>query len=96
MDPTSGEEQTFYCHCDTCKGQIDYNYQDMLNPENTSISRFCAETEYLNHYYWKTKDCRTNAEYDLSLFGPEEFFVRNYNANLDPVDLFKEMEIFKP
>lgn len=93
-----GKPQLSYCKCDSCKGEIDYDYNDMLDPEGASISRYCADMEWLEVLYWKKLISDTNAEYDLSVYGPEEFCRRNYNANLDPVekDLFEEMKILKP
>ena len=101
MTQPDPEEREFFCQCESCEGHISYDFNDMLIPDGEDISRYCADVETLERFYdyvLHHENRRTNADFDLALFGPVEFHRRNFNADLEPTekDFFDEMKIFKP
>jgi len=79
--PDPGPDAMLFCNCDKCEGKKDEHFNDMLDPEGDCISRYCADIVFLEDYYNQVlMPCNriTNADYDLSVLGPQEFFKRNH------------------
>ncbi len=87
-----------YCNCAKCDGKKDEHFNDILDPENECISRYCADIVFLEDHYeyvMHPEKRKTNADFDLSILGPEEFFKRNHTPHT--FNLFKVLgEYFKP
>jgi len=96
------KDEMFYCNCDNCKGQIDYEKRYMLDPHGQSISMWCATLTDLTVFI-NIGPVETEAEFELQQRGVQPFYISYYNLPLEPfikpdqVDkLFEEMKTFKP
>lgn len=100
MNQVKGSGPPVCCNCEKCKGQIEYEYEHMLDPTGQAISRFCADGKTLLNILADMPGIpRTNAEYELKQVGYVKFYVIYYNAPLDPYikaqqlhRLFKEID----
>lgn len=84
--------EMFFCNCDKCKGQIDYEIQHMLDPHGQSISMWCATLTDLE-VFLNTGPVHTSAEFELQQIGITPFFLKYYNAPLEP--FLKNDELFE-
>ena len=81
MTQPDKEEKMLFCNCSNCEGKKDEHFDNMLDPEGDCISRYCADIVFLEDWYFEvlSHDKRkTNADFDLSVLGAEEFFRRNH------------------
>ena len=79
--PDPGPDPMLYCNCKECEGKRDEHYDNILDPYGDCISRFCADIVFLEDHYdfvLYPKNRMTNADFDLSVLGPEEFYKRNF------------------
>lgn len=92
MNQIKGSGPLVFCNCDKCKGQIEYEYEHMLDPTCQAISRWCANFMDLK-ITLETMPAvpRTNAEFELRKRGAKTFYVIYFNAPLDPYEKFKEL-----
>lgn len=81
-----------FCNCQKCKGQIEYEYEHMLDPIGKAISKFCANVRDLIIIQNTMPEVpRSNAEFELRQRGIIQFYVIYFNAPLDPYEKAREM-----
>jgi len=86
-DPRNEKEpEMFFCTCEKCKGDsVGYEYNDMLDPYGECISRWCANLEILYRIENEGPEVPlTSAEYELRKIGATPFYLRYYQAPLEP------------
>ncbi|KKK51863.1 hypothetical protein LCGC14_3110680 [marine sediment metagenome] len=82
--PDPGPDKMLFCNCAKCEGKKDEHYNDILDPEGECISRYCADIVFLEDHYdyvLHPEKRKTNADFDLSVLGPEEFFKKNHTPH---------------
>ncbi len=97
-DPRNQEPESFFCKCSKCKGDsVGYEFNDMLDPFGDCISLWCANLKTLEQFL-NEGPVITNAEYELQWLGITPFFLKYYQAPLEPFtkpgrvnDLFDEI-----
>lgn len=102
-DPRDDKEpEMFYCNCDKCEGQIDYEKRFMLDPHGMCISMWCATLTDLETLL-NVGPVQTEAEFELQQRGIQPFYLSYYNIPLEPFikadqvnKLFEEMKNFNP
>ena len=81
MTQPDKEEKMLFCNCSNCEGKKDEHFDNMLDPEGDCISRYCADIVFLEDWYFEVlsrENRETNADFDLSVYGAEEFHKRNF------------------
>lgn len=84
-DPRNQEKEYFFCTCPDCKGDsVGYDFNDMLDPFGECISRWCANLETLHRLENEGPQTMTSAEWELRKIGATPFYLRYYQAPLEP------------